>query len=787
MRKTSRSNLPVDIEAESACAPPSLAAAPPLPLTEDVAGNFSSIGMPVNPGDLTDLLICQSADTAKALHKAADLPVICASSPANLLPTAVAVRKQYPSVRLVICGDDDWQTAEPDENPGRTAATAAAAAAGGILALPSFGDRPRAATDTDFAAMAARLGDVAVWALIHGALEDATPPAATNESQGDEFDCSVAGYTSRNGKITLGSDEPVVLANFTARIVGEIVVDDGVERSKRLEIAWRARNRRGTFQLPAAEFQGLQWPMQEIGAGAIIAPGATRRDHLRAAIQYLSGDIPLRYLYAQTGWREHNGHWAYLHNSGAIGATGVATELRNGLQHYDLPPPPTGVDLRAAVEASIRLLDVAPPRVACPLFAAIYRAPLQRADFSLLLIGQSGSGKSSVAALAQAHYGKAMADRTSLPADWSSTANALEFMAFQAADALLVIDEGEAAQGSPAARAELENKIGRILRAIGNQSTRSRMGPNGRMLPDKPPRALVVATKEEGIAGFSLVARTLTLNLNPGEAAGGRGVSGLGPWQEDAHSGRYAQALAGYVAWLGQNFLAKKALFRERFEIARAKLVSRVAHPRTADTLAQLTGAAWLFLRFAIEANAITEKAATMLHSRIISGLIDAANDQILAQCASDPVDTFFELLHAVLASGRAHLKNQAGGPPPNPLAHGWIKTDYGFEPKGDLAGWVAADGTLYLQMEAAFAACQRLARETGQSIEVGPNALRKRIDAKRLIISKEGGQKKRLTNRVLIDGVKVTVLHCASPWATVDEDADHGLNEDRPLRTSAA
>jgi ABC-type dipeptide/oligopeptide/nickel transport system ATPase subunit len=51
--------------------------------------------------------------------------------------------------------------------------------------------------------------------------------------------------------------------------------------------------------------------------------------------------------------------------------------------------------------------------VSCPLFAAIWRAPLQQSDFSLVLVGQSGSGKSSLAALAQAHFGASMWDRNS--------------------------------------------------------------------------------------------------------------------------------------------------------------------------------------------------------------------------------------------------------------------------------------------------------------------------------------------------------------------------------------
>ena len=312
--------------------------------------------------------------------------------------------------------------------------------------------------------------------------------------------------------------------------------------------------------------------------------------------------------------------------------------------------------------------------MSCPLFASIYRAPLQRSDFSLVFVGQSGSGKSSIAALAQAHFGAAMADRNSLPADWSSTANALEFMAFQAADAVLVIDEGEAALGSPAARAELDTKIARILRAIGNQATRSRMMTDGRMVPDKPPRALVIATKEEAIQGFSLVARTLT--LDPDAGGGGRRPGRIRSWAMAGPCcswGLYAKALAGYVAWLAEDLPGRKAMFQERFAIARTKLADRLGHPRTADILAQLAAAARLFLCFAAEVGAVTDLVASEQHRRILAGLMAAANEQITAQAAADPVETFIGLYgRCSPAAGRiCAMPMDRNRPFPSPMAGG--------------------------------------------------------------------------------------------------------------------
>ena len=77
------------------------------------------------------------------------------------------------------------------------------------------------------------------------------------------------------------------------------------------------------------------------------------------------------------------------------------------------------------------MLEVAPFRVTIPVYAAIWRAPVAVSDFANWLVGQTGSGKSELAALAQQHFGAGMT-RTNLPASWKSTANALEAQAFHA-------------------------------------------------------------------------------------------------------------------------------------------------------------------------------------------------------------------------------------------------------------------------------------------------------------------------------------------------------------------
>jgi len=134
-------------------------------------------------------------------------------------------------------------------------------------------------------------------------------------------------------------------------IAGEVVEDDGVEQRRRFEIEATLHGRTARFGVGAREFAGMGWVTDRLGAGAIVFPGFGLRDQARAAIQLLSGEIPER-------------RRCYLHTAGASGATGtvpgVTVQPPETLALLELPDPPEGPELQAAIRASLRLTEVAP-------------------------------------------------------------------------------------------------------------------------------------------------------------------------------------------------------------------------------------------------------------------------------------------------------------------------------------------------------------------------------------------------------------------------------------------
>jgi hypothetical protein len=217
--------------------------------------------------------------------------------------------------------------------------------------------------------------------------------------------------------------------------------------------------------------------------------GVGIKDHARVAVQCLSGAFPKRQVFTHLGWRKVGTEWVYLHAGGAIGRNGIAPDIEvriaSPLDVYCLPPPPHGQALVYAVQKSLRLLSLMPPRITYPSFSALWRAPLGAVDLSAFLAGKTGRGKTEYATLLQQHFGAAM-DRLHLPANFSSTGNQLEHLAFLAKDALLIADDFCPA-GSLIDVQRYHKEADRIFRAQGNHSGRGRLKSDGTPRPPGAP------------------------------------------------------------------------------------------------------------------------------------------------------------------------------------------------------------------------------------------------------------------------------------------------------------
>jgi hypothetical protein len=560
------------------------------------------------------------------------------------------------------------------------------------------------------------------------------------------------------------------LCNFTAQITEVVTRDDGAESMTFFTLAGALASGRELrpVQVPAADFAGLGWVTPSWNGEAVVYAGLGTRDHLRTAIELLSPDRTRRSIYAHTGWRQIGDSWYYFHAGAAIGSNGpaadIAVSLPAPLAEFNLPDPPTGPTLVDGVRASLRLLELGPPRVVYPLLAATYRAVLGETDHSLHLAGPTGSFKSETAALCEQHYGAEM-DRLHLPASWSSTGNALEGIAFAAKDALLVVDDF-CPTGASGDVQRYHREADRLFRGQGNRAGRQRMRADTTLRPSKPPRGTILSTGEDIPRGLSCRARVLVLEVSLGDIDRAK----LTACQHDAAAGKYAAALSGFIRWLAPYYEGIRQSLRKEMTDLRDQNKAEGLHARTPGMVADLLLGLRYLLQFAREVEAITFEEQADLWARGVEALLQAAAEQSNHLAAAEPTGHFVRILAAAIASGRAHVAGPDGKEPADlPEAWGWREVTIGggehartvLQPQGRRVGWV--DGQdLYLEPEAAFAEVQELAAKQGESLPVTPRTLFKRLKEKGLLASWEENRE-RLTIRRTLESVNRAVLHLSA------------------------
>jgi hypothetical protein len=554
-------------------------------------------------------------------------------------------------------------------------------------------------------------------------------------------------------RVEKGGERVTALTNFDARIVSDFLLDDGERERREFGVEADLDGRKTAFVLSAAEFARMDWALNRLGPRAIIYPG--QKQHTRAAIQWLSREIRQEHIYTHLGWRKHGSRWVYLHAGGALGADGsqpgVQVQVPAALQPYRIQSSQNAQELVDAIGASLSCLSIAPDRITFPLLAAVYRAALGKTDFSVFLAGQTGVFKTALAALCQQHFGASM-DATNLPANFASTGNALEGIAFHAKDSLLVVDDF--APTGTCRDGELDRIAERLFRAAGNRQGRSRLIGNGQLSAPKPPRALVLATGEKVPAGQSIRARLLVVEVDPGEI----NRTQLSRCQKAAQKETLSRAMGAYLVWIAGRYEELQERLRTRVQEIRSLGRGRSIHARLPTALAELQSAWEIFLDFSVEASAITKTEREQLEGRNEQALNELMERQAKYQLAGDPATLFICLLRAALAHGDAHVADRTGGIPPLAAAWGW-RCESGSKlhlPQGPRIGWLCSDD-LFLDAAVSY----RVARSSGgrESVQLSEQTLRRRLHDHGLLVSTDAGREM-LTVRRTLDGCARQVLH---------------------------
>ncbi len=488
-------------------------------------------------------------------------------------------------------------------------------------------------------------------------------------AQYDRSQASADGFEVRDGRLTYYGDP---LCNFTARITHELIQDDGMNPPTVLfTIEGRLDNgeRLEPIEVKAEEFDSLRWIGRHWGARPIVYVPPGKVYLLRRAIQEASrADLKRERVHTFTGWSVIEGRRLFLTATGGLGADGLDPTVRvdlgsNNLNRYALPEPPS--DLRNAIEASIEFLNLAPFCVTLPIWAAMYAAPLspiRTLNAVLWVYGITQSGKSTLTHLALAHFGPTFIQghEYRAPKDWTSTVTDLERAMFVIKDAPIIIDDYAPAHSGAAEARQMARKAHYVVRSVGNRSARGRANADLSERQQRPPRGLVIATAENPLVGQSVVGRMIYVPVEAGQIIrpDSTGETPLDIAQQKAMEGLYAQAMAGYIAWLARRWNRLEEELPQ--EIEHHSRVARGLFPpgqsRLTDYYGILVVAVRLALEYAADHEAITEQDVETLWEIYRLELVELLRSQSERVAAQSPAVKFFQALNDLLAQEKVYF-----------------------------------------------------------------------------------------------------------------------------------
>lgn len=555
-----------------------------------------------------------------------------------------------------------------------------------------------------------------------------------NENKNQIKDFYSAPYYTENGclcYLPVGrQDSPgIMLCNFAPRIVREVIVDDGAEKTRRYLIGGTDANGNNftPVEVPAGELEKMAWIANCLDASCDLCVVSQVEKHVRCAIKSTARFAEKQYIFSHTGWKKIDGAWQYL----LPGDERYRVELKGKQRNYRGADTCTEDDLRKLF--CFLRSDLMPDEIILPCIALVFLSPLNEflrqighePKFLLTLIGRTGSMKSTVAALMLSFFGNFSA--TDLPMSFRDTANSIVHNAFALKDVLTCVDDYH-----PTARAEagrMRETMQILARGYGDRTARNRLGSDITLREPRPPQGNVIVTAEFAPdIGESGTARLFCIEMKPG----GINLPLLTEAQDKALEGKYAACMRGYTDMV--KFFADKGevcgILKSKFMTYRSKWRERLReneiqfHDRLPDTLACLEiGFSFMEIFLSAEAH-MDEKGITALNARFESVLLRLAARQSESVEQDRPTHIFLRKLYSLIECGNVCLLPATGRteiPPKNYI---------GYED----------ENYYYLMLDASHKAVKRLCGEQDEGFAISAKSLSKALADEGLIEQDESG-----------------------------------------------
>lgn len=535
------------------------------------------------------------------------------------------------------------------------------------------------------------------------------------------------------------------LCNFTPWLVSEITVDDGVETTSRIRLSGIHESGRTLpeIEISTDELGSFNWLYKHWGIDCILEPGVTIRDSIRYAIQTTASQVERQTAYTVTGWRKIDGQWQFL----MPGDDARTVSLPGKMQGYTMERRCETSD--AVIAVSLLRSELVPPEILYPLMAFTFLSPLnsflKRAGcepkFVLMLIGKTGSRKSTLAALFLSFFGRFTG--AELPLSFRDTANSILHHAFSLKDVLTCIDDFH-----PAGRQEesrLTATAQSVMRAYGDRTGKGRLRADASPLEARQPQGNAIVTAEfPPDIGESGTARYFALELRESDVD----LEALSFFQREAASGSLQRCMYGFLEWLRACCLRDAetenrfiSSLRSRFEGERTAFQKSgiLCHGRLPETVSWLMLGMELLLAFLKSKQMVTDEEKTEIQNKFRLLLYRLASRQAESISQDKPTHKFIRKLYALLESGQACVLNK--------------NQPHDYTPQNCIG--YEDEFFFYLHADIAHKAVRKLCDEQGEAFTITSKSLLKALAEERLIETASGQN----TKSVRIGGRSKRVL----------------------------
>ena len=617
----------------------------------------------------------------------------------------------------------------------------------------------------DISDMVQIMGDVeAMDALARqvAATRDFDPSAVpfwlTPMQQAEQLYEQVQGYGVKDGSIVQYTQNGTkALTDFIVIPRMELTRDDGVNQSMFFVLdGWNSNGHKlGRVIIGSKELDAMNWVTAKWGFAASLAPGTATKDKVAWAVKKV-GQLTAKRVteYNHTGWRKIGGKWCYLYHGGAVGMEGVTVDMGDALKTYRLDGSGAAgfdqIGYRDAAAQSMALQNIMKEEIGIALLGTAYLSPLREfmsqtdivPAFALFLYGESGTHKTTAAALAMAHFGNFHAKNP--PASFNDTGNQIRKKAFLVKDMPLLVDDFHPVSSIQEKR-QMAATAQALSRAFGDGVDRGRLNADSSIKANTPPRSVAIITGEDLPAiGVSGLARYFIIDVDKGDIPVGKEMTAI---QESARQGYLQKAMRGYIVWLQKQADQMPDRLHDMFLQYREEIhkESHGQHDRAPEAVACILIGYTMMLNYFRDVGLFDTSTCAALLDHARQALTDTSKKQAKDMENEKPTRIFLDSMTELLASKTVALKDITAG----------IGEEKPAAPK-DMVGYMDTE-FYYLLPNVAFGAVAKLCREQGVEFPVSLKALYKHLRTDGILTGLQSGDNP--TRNKWIDGRAVRLL----------------------------